>query len=107
MSTTYMIIWTTLMILAVGLSRIRDIRQTVGVAVITILILILSQTLAGSLAGSIGLDANLIFTNPELFLRSGPIGWLALLVMPCGWLGPIIGINLFHRRYEQEELSYS
>ncbi|VAW43434.1 hypothetical protein MNBD_CHLOROFLEXI01-2275, partial [hydrothermal vent metagenome] len=34
---------------------------------------------------------------PERFLQSGPFGWLALLVMPCGWLGPFVGFNLIQR----------
>lgn len=105
MSITYMIIWSTLIIFAVGISRIRDIRQTVGVAVVTLLILIMSQTLTIQLAASVGLEPNLIFTAPELFVKSGPTGWLALLVMPCGWLGPIIGMNLIFGRFE--EASYN
>jgi hypothetical protein len=36
--------------------------------------------------------------NPFAFLRGGLFGWLALVVMPCGWLGPIIGLNLIQRR---------
>jgi hypothetical protein len=25
------------------------------------------------------------------------MGWLALLVMPCGWLGPMVGLHLVER----------
>ena len=102
MSVTYMITWTILIIFAVGLGRLRDIRQTAGIAAITLLILMMSQTLAAQLATTIGLDPSLIYSNPELFLGGGPVGWLALLVMPCGWLGPIIGLNLVSRRFEEE-----
>jgi hypothetical protein len=35
--------------------------------------------------------------DPGAFVMSGPYGWLALLVMPCGWLGPILGLNLVER----------
>ncbi len=102
MSVTYMITWTILIIFAVGFGRIRDMRQTFGIAAITLLILIMSQTLAAQLASTVGLAPDLIYSNPELFLMSGPVGWLALLVMPCGWLGPIIGMNLVSRRFENQ-----
>lgn len=105
MSITYMFIWSTLIIFAVGLGRIRNIRQTFGVTAVTLLILILSQTLTMQLAASVGLEPSLIFTAPEAFLRSGPVGWLALLVMPCGWLGPIVGMNLISRRFEDVSFS--
>jgi hypothetical protein len=26
--------------------------------------------------------------------QNGLYGWFALLVMPCGWLGPVIGLHL-------------
>lgn len=103
MSTVYMITWSTIIIFAVGISRIKDIRQTAGVATIAALILILTQTLATQLAHSVGLEPHLIFSAPEMFFLRGPVGWLALLVMPCGWLGPIIGMNLVYRRYEGTE----
>ena len=74
MSVTYMITWTILVIFAVGFGRIRDMRQTFGIAAITLLILIMSQTLAAQLASTVGLAPNLIYSNPELFLMSGPIG---------------------------------
>ena len=101
MSTIYMITWSTIIIFAVSIGRVRDIRQTFGIATVTVLVLILSQTLTAQLAASVGLDAGLIFSAPDMFLRSGPVGWLALLVMPCGWLGPMIGLNFVLRRFEQ------
>lgn len=101
MPITYMIIWSIFITFAVGIGRLRDVRQTVGVTAVTLLILVVSQTLTFQLAASIGLSPDLIITSPETFVMSGPIGWLALLVMPCGWLGPIIGLNLIARRFEE------
>lgn len=101
MSTVYMITWSTIVIFAVGFGRIRDVRQTAGVAAIAALILLMTQTLAGQLAYSVGLEPHLIFSAPELFFLRGPIGWLALLVMPCGWLGPIIGMNFMFGRFDR------
>lgn len=103
MSTIYMITWSTILIFAVGIGRIKDVRQTVGVAAIAAFILILTQTLAAQLAHSVGLDIGLIFSSPEQFFLRGPIGWLALLVMPCGWLGPIIGMNYVFGRNEHTQ----
>ena len=102
MSVTYMLTWTFLVIFAVGFGRLRDIRQMAGIVAITLLILVMSQTLAAELATTIRLDPSLIYTNPELFLGNGPVGWLALLVTPCGWLGPTIGLRLMSRRFEAE-----
>ena len=102
MSTVYMLTWSVLMVSAVGIWRLRNWRQTVGVALVTGLVLMVSQTLVAQLAATIGLTPDLIFSAPEQFFLSGPIGWLALIVMPCGWLGPIIGLNLFRNQDEAQ-----
>jgi hypothetical protein len=65
--------------------------------VVTLLVLIISQTLFVQLAISANLNPSDIFLAPERFLSTGLAGWLALLVMPIGWLGPFLGINLLHR----------
>jgi lipopolysaccharide export LptBFGC system permease protein LptF len=90
----HMIFWSIILTIALGLWRLRNWRQTAVVAAITIFILMLSQSLFVQLALSGGLDPTSALTTPEIFLASGLFGWLALLVMPCGWLGPIVGFHL-------------
>ena len=100
MSVIYMISWSIVMTCAVGVGRIQDFRQTATVATVAALVLLMTQALAGQLAATVGLESSMIFVAPELFLQAGPAGWLALLVMPCGWLGPIIGMNFVRDRFE-------
>jgi len=97
MPTFYMVFWSVVMVLAMGMWRLRSWRGTAVVALVTFLILVVSQALFNQLALAAGVDPVLAFTAPELFMRGGPAAWLALLVMPCGWLGPIIGANLVQR----------
>lgn len=96
----YMIFWSLIVILAVSVVRLRDARQTALVVAITLLVFMISQSLAAQLATSVGLEPNMIFVSPEQFFYSGPVGWLALLVTPCGWLGPLIGFNLVQRQQQ-------
>jgi len=100
MLSTYMTIWTLMMVMVIGLWRLQEWRQRAFIAVITLLILFISQTLYAQLAISAGLNPGDIFLTPERFIYTGPTGWLALLVMPTGWLGPFLGINLLHRMQE-------
>ncbi|MCA9936492.1 MAG: hypothetical protein H6662_12915 [Ardenticatenaceae bacterium] len=97
MPTLYMTFWSVTMIGAMSLWRLRNLRRMLAVLVITAVILLFSQTLFVQLSINAGLDPSAVLTEPARFLASGPIGWLALLVMPCGWLGPIIGLNLVQR----------
>ncbi len=94
MPTMYMTFWSVLMIGAMGVWRLRNMRRMLVVLVVTAVVLLLSQTLFVQLSINAGVDPSTILTDPFRFLASGPMGWLALLVMPCGWLGPIIGMNL-------------
>ena len=97
MPTFYMIFWSLIMVLALGMWRLRSWRGTAVVALITFLILMISQSLFAQLAQAANVDPSWAFTAPEMFMRGGPAAWLALLIMPCGWLGPIIGANLVQR----------
>ncbi len=97
MPTLYMIFWSSIMILALGLGRLRNLGQMLVLSLVTAFILILSQSLFIQLSVSAGLDPSTVLYSSGDFLRGGPLGWLALLVMPCGWLGPMIGLNLVHR----------
>jgi hypothetical protein len=85
------------MILALGFWRLRHWGHIFVVAFITGFVLILSQSLFVQLAISAGVDPSRVLTNTTDFLTGGPLGWLALLVMPCGWLGPFIGFSLIQR----------
>lgn len=103
MPTFYMLFWSIVIIGALGIWRLRQWGHILVVAVVTAFVLILSQSLFVQLAISAGVDPSQVLSNPSTFLTAGPLGWLALLVMPCGWLGPFIGSNLIQRwngRYE-------
>ncbi len=104
MPTFYMIFWSIMMIFALGIWRLRHWGQMLVVAGITALVLILSQSLFIQLSLSAGVDPSLVFISPTDFLLGGPLAWLALLVMPCGWLGPFIGFNLVQRWNRFEEV---
>ncbi|MBP6471756.1 MAG: hypothetical protein KBE23_15485 [Chloroflexi bacterium] len=99
----YMTFWSIVVILAVGVWRLRSWLSVFTVSLITVVILMLSQALFVQLALSAGLDPSLVLIDPSAFLRSGPLGWLALLVMPCGWLGPVLGLNLVERWHEWQQ----
>jgi hypothetical protein len=94
-----MIFWSIVMIFALGIWRLRHWGHVLVVTGITGLVLILSQSLFIQLSLSAGVDPGLVFISPMDFLLSGPLAWLALLVMPCGWLGPFFGFNLVQRWY--------
>ncbi len=97
MPTFYMTFWSIVIIGALGVRHWRQWGHILVITLITALILILSQSLFIQLAISAGVDPSQALTNPSAFMSSGPLGWLALLVMPCGWLGPFIGSNLVQR----------
>lgn len=97
MPTLYMICWSIIIVAAFSLWRLQTWNQRVLVAAVTLLVLLLSQSLFVTLATSAGLNPGDALLAPERFLQSGPFGWLALLVMPCGWLGPFVGFNLIQR----------
>lgn len=104
MPTFYMIFWSIVMIFALGIWRLRHWGHVLVVTAITVLVLILSQSLFIQFSLSAGLDPKQVLVNPMDFLLSGPLAWLALLVMPCGWLGPFIGFNLVRRWNQFEEV---
>ena len=97
MSTMYMMFWSIVIITAVGLWRLRDIKRIVVALFVTGVVLLFSQFLFVQLSINAGLDPGLALVNPWGFLAVGPLGWMALMVMPCGWLGPVIGLNLVQR----------
>ncbi len=94
---TYMVFWSIVMILFLSLTRIRNMAQIIVVTLITALVLIVSQALFAELSAAAGAYPGLVLSNPGYYINQGMVGWLALLVMPCGWFGPIIGLNLAQR----------
>ncbi len=97
MPTLYMIFWSIIIVIAFSVWRLQTWNQRLLVTAVTVLVLLLSQSLFLSLATSADLNPSDALLAPEHFLQSGPFGWLALLVMPCGWLGPFVGFNLIQR----------
>ncbi len=97
MPTFYMLFWSIVIVGALSVWRLRNWGHIMTVALVTAFVLILSQSLFVQLAVSAGVDPSQALTNPAAFLTSGPLGWLALMVMPCGWLGPFIGSNLVQK----------
>ena len=93
----YMAFWSFAIIFAVGIWRLRSWRHVIGMVLVTLVVLMLSQALFIQLSISAGLDPSMALIDPGAFILSGPYGWLALLVMPCGWLGPMLGLNLVER----------
>ena len=96
----YMTIWSLMMIFGLSIWRLHSWNERLSVTLITLLVLIVTQSLFVQLAVSAGLDASDALMAPHLYIASGPVGWMALLVMPCGWLGPFIGMNLVERTQE-------
>lgn len=93
----YMTIWSLVMIIGLSLWRLHSWGERFTVTLITFLVLLVTQSLFVQLAFSAGLDASDALLAPQQYIASGPVGWMALLVMPCGWLGPFIGMNLVER----------
>jgi hypothetical protein len=100
----YMILWSGIMIIALGLGRVRNLGQIVVMSLVTAFVLLLSQSLYIQLSIAAGLEPSSILHSSSDFLLSGPLGWLALMVMPCGWLGPVIGWNLVKRWFRTAEI---
>lgn len=90
----YMSIWSIVMVLFLGLSRARSGGQLVLMGTVAGLVLVVSQMLFSLLSESLGIAPNMGMVNPALYVAAGPAGWLALLVMPCGWLGPVLGLHI-------------
>lgn len=97
MPTTYMLFWSLFLILAVGAWRLRDTGRLLVVLIVTGIIVLFSQTLFVQLSISAGINPHAGIFVPAEYLAHGPLAWLALLVMPCGWLGPAAGLHLVQK----------
>lgn len=96
---SYMVFWSIMMMLLVGLVRLRSLHQFVIMGLLSGGIIMLSWMIAGRLAEGTGLDLTLFspLAHPDLYVAQGPIGWLILMIVPCGWLAPVLGVNVAQR----------
>lgn len=97
MTMLYMVFWSVVMVLALSVIRVRAWQQRFLLLVVTAVVLFISQALFMQMAFTLGVDPNTALSSPDQFMLKGPMGWLALMVMPCGWLGPIIGVHITER----------
>lgn len=93
MPTTYMLIWSIIFVLIVGSFRIHHLSRLLGALLGSALILGVAHLLFTQLSIAAGIEATVVL-SPSDYLSYGPLAWLALMVMPFGWLGPIISLNL-------------
>lgn len=94
MLTLYMGLWSLIIIGALSLWRVRRPAQLIAILIVTMFVLLLSQTLFLQLSQIAGIPIqNIDNLQPAQYLQHGLFGWLALLILPCGWLGPMIGLN--------------
>lgn len=97
MLTVYMAIWSIFLIVLFGVTRIRNGAQLLFVSGFTALVLFVSQALFEQLSLVAGLHPSVAMMDPGLYLGQGPVAWIALLVMPFGWLGPVLGLQIVQR----------
>ena len=97
----YMGLWSLVMVGLLGSGRFRAWQQWVVAVVGTALILLISQTLFVQLSAVVNIPPAYGFVDPVSYVGKGAIGWMALLIMPCGWLAPLISLNIV-RRWQQE-----
>ncbi len=93
----YMLVWSLVIIIGLSIWRLQDWGERATVTLITFLVLLVTQSLFFQLTAAAGVNATDALLAPQTYVASGPVGWMALLVMPCGWLGPFIGMNLVER----------
>lgn len=95
----YMIFWSLVMMILLGLFRLQSWYQFGVMGFLSWVTLTLSWLLANQLADGTGLDLNLFnpIAQPDLYISQGPAGWLILLVVPFGWLAPLVGVNVAER----------
>ena len=97
MLTLYMVLWSIAFLGAFALWRVRHVGQLLIISLVSALVLLLSQTLFWQLSQAAGISPSTTVIEPAIYLRHGPLAWLALLIMPCGWLGPILGLSLVEK----------
>jgi hypothetical protein len=94
MPVTYMAMWSAVVLTLFGFWRLRDWSQVLVMTGVTAVILLFSQALFVELSWMVGVNPFGTISLPGDYLYGGVYGWLALLIMPCGWLGPVVGLYL-------------
>lgn len=92
-----MTLWIVTVIAVLSVWRLRSWREIVVVAVVSGIILMFSQMVFYELVTAANIDPAYLLSTNTAVLQAGPFGWLALLIMPLGWLGPLIGAGLVQR----------
>jgi hypothetical protein len=107
MSLVYMLSWSVAMLFMVGIWRLRSWSQVLVMLASSWLVVAFVHTLGGQLAQSAGLDVTTFspLLYPELYLGQGLIGWAVLLVFPCGWLAPALGLNLAQKMSDNNRVT--
>ena len=95
----YMLFWSIIMTLTIGFIRLKRFRQIAAMSAVSLLIVFIAYALAAQAARSAGLDLDFFnpLAYPELYMAKGPLGWMVLMIIPCGWLAPVIGLNTTQR----------
>ena len=95
----YMIFWSIIMMLFMGLLRLRSLYQFGIMGFLSWTTILLCWLVANQLADGTGLDISLFnpLANPHIYTSQGPIGWMILMIVPCGWLAPLLGANVAER----------
>lgn len=95
----YMLLWSVIMTGVVGAWHLRSWRQLFIMISTSWCIILIAYLCAIELVENLGLNMTsfnpLLF--PEIYFKQGLIGWLILLIIPCGWLSPSIGLNIAQR----------
>ena len=97
MLTLYMLFWSLVTMIFSGIGRARSWEQIRGALFITAILLLSSQYIFAQLSLSIGIPPNMVLLDPARYLVSGPVGWLALLIMPIGWISPLLALQILPR----------
>jgi hypothetical protein len=94
MPIVYMTFWSTVMVLLFSFWRLRNWSQTLLLTVVTAVVLLFTHTLFLELSYLAGTNPNTVLDVPGEYINRGIYGLLALLVMPFGWLAPVVGLYL-------------
>lgn len=104
MPIVYMSFWSVAVIGLLTCWRLRDWGQVLVTTLITAAVLFFTYTLFTELSLTVGLNPHDHLSLPQDYLYKGFYGWLALLIMPLGWLGPVIGLAVAEKMLAEEGL---
>ncbi|MEM9808159.1 MAG: hypothetical protein AAF959_23070, partial [Cyanobacteria bacterium P01_D01_bin.56] len=104
----YMHFWSLLIMVVLGLIRLRSLLQFCIMGIVSIGLLFMTWTLSLQLSEvlNISITAFSPITHPTLYF-SDVAGWLILVIFPVGWLAPLIGVLVAQRWGPQREVVYA